>query len=844
MVPIDASLIPRMVQDFRVIDTEGTPLLREVAVYNSRGLLILEARVPDQDDSYFAADLARPLPELLRDLRSLLQGYCLVAHNAAHDRGVIEASFRANGLNPPHVDWLCTVEMAQKLHPGLDSYALAALCDQLAVGEEPFCRDQAHLAAYDARFTYLLYRHLQRDQHCRHLADAANPFNSSRVDTPFQMFADDRKVNQAAFQRLSSVLRSVAADPNQQSQGAVLIGEPGSGKTHLVMRLAREVLQNNRLLFVRQPTQAAHVLFHIYSRTLESLVERVGDDDKTQLDLLLIRAIRRIWADDDSEISRDREILSAMEAEDLSRLGPDGSDTRRQRWERIEVRLLRWWGEQQGAAGYGRQILQGLLRFCRYTEPRRRESCRRWLATGEYEPIDKELDGLSAWNDAQLREEFSLQSLRVIGMLCSLDQPLILVFDQLEGLWLEGNRPVLMSFGQVVKELFTHVPHTLILLTLFPDRWQAFQRDFDGSVTDRVGQHQIPLEQPHPELIEEILDLRLEPLGASARSLFSPEELNTILRQPSIRSCLNRAGALYEHRVNGLPLPGESRFRAILPTDSREDGSLPVRVQQLEHQLDVVLQRLAQLEASPRHPQLEAPTSSPSPQGNPIAQQPELASAAEPAPLPPPPVPSPELVSPEISEVEADFLRYRESSMATLRKRWQKAQIVDGSDDAGKLNQICLAHEQILPVKVDSLKLGNKRVPDNVLVRVKDRSWCIAFLHVTNANAITARLNNLNQLITRHRHIHFILMRDGFATTIRSAGSMAAMEAFRNGSGDGVKRTYWKELDIDRRVALEFTFQLVTDILNREVDIPLADGLNLLARHEPDNWIIKLLRPA
>lgn len=833
-----------MDQDFRVIDTEGTPVMREVAVYDSRGQLILEARVPDQDDSYFAADLGRPLPDLLRDLRSLLQGYRLVAHNAVHDRAVVEASFRACGLNPPHLDWVCTVEMAQQLHPGLDSYGLAALCDRLEVGEEPFCRDQAHLAAYDARFTYLLYRHLQQDQHCRNLVDAANPFSSSRVDTPFQIFADDRKVNQAAFQRLSSVLRSVAADPNQQSQGAVLIGEPGSGKTHLVMRLAREVLQNNRLLFVRQPTQAGYVLFHIYSRTLESLVERVGENDKTQLDLLLIRAIRRIWADDDSEINRDREILSAMEAEDLSRLGRDGRDTQRHRWERIEVRLLRWWGEQQGAAGYGRQILQGLLRFCRYTELGRREACRRWLATGEHEPVDKELDGLSAWNDAQLREEFSLQALRVIGMLCSLDQPLILVFDQLEGLWLEGNRPVLMSFGQVVKELFTHVPHTLMLLTLFPDRWQAFQRDFDGSVTDRVGQHLIPLEQPRPELIEEILDLRLQPLGASARSLFSPDELNTILRQPSIRRCLNRAGALYEHRVNGLPLPRESRTHAIPPTISGNESSLQARMLQVEHQLEEVLQRLSQLEATPRYPQLEIPSVLSMPQGNPINNQPEKTPSPESAPLPPTPTASAELTSSEISEVEADFLRYRESSIATLRERWEKAQIVDGSDDAGKLNQICLAYEQILPVKVDSLKLGSKRVPDNVLIRVKDRSWCIAFLHVSNANSITARLNNLNQLITRHRHIHFILMRDGFATTIRSPGSLASMEAFRNGTGDGVKRTYWKELDLDRRVALEFTFQLVTDILNREVEIPLADGLDLLARHEPDNWILKLMRSA
>lgn len=825
-----------MTQDFRVIDTEGTPVLREVAVYSSRGELLLEARVPDEEDSYFAADLVRPLPDLLRELRHLVDGYRVVAHNAVHDRGVLEASFQTCGLNPPQLDWDCTLTLAQDLHPQLESYALGSLCDQLGVAEEPFCRDQAHRAAYDARYTYSLYRALQREQLCRQLSRTANPFNSSRVDTPFQTFADDRKVNQAAFQRLSSVLRSVSADPNQQSQGAVLIGEPGTGKTHLVMRLAREVLQNNRLLFVRQPTQAGHVLFHIYSRTLESLVEQVSGTGNTQLELLLIRAIRRIWVDDDSDVNSDREIRSAMDAEDLSRLGFDGSDARRRRWERIEIRLLRWWGDQQGAAGYGRQILQGLLRFCRYTDPRLRESCRRWLATGEHEPVERELDGLSAWNDGQLREEFSLQAMRVIGMLCSLDQPLILVFDQLEGLWLEGNRPVLMSFGQVVRELFTHVPHALILLTLFPDRWQAFQQDFDGSITDRVGQHLIPLEQPRPELLEEIIDLRLQPLGATARSLFRPEDLGAILGQPSIRRGLNRAGSFYEHLVNGLPLPRDQRASPVQPIFGSQDTSLPSRMLQLEQQLEQVITRLARLEAAPQPGQAVLDASS-------IGQVDGGLERNSPVPIVEP-VAEQESATSNLTEVESEFLRYRDSCRTTLEQRWQKAQIVDGSDDAGKLTQICLAHEQILPIKTDALKLGSKRVPDNVLIRTKQRSWCVAFLHVSNANAITARLNNLNQLITRQRHIHFILMRDGFSSTIRSPGAMAAMEAFRNGSGDGLKRTHWKPLDLERRVALEFSFQLVTDILNREVDIPLADGLNLLARHEPDNWVIKLLRSA
>lgn len=826
--------------DFRVIDTEGHPVLREVAVIDSHGQLLYEARTSDQEESYYAADLVRPLPDLLGDLRGLLQGHQVVAHNALHDRGVLEASFRSCALNPPHLDWICTLDLAQALHPGLDSYALAALCDQLSIGAEPFCRDAAHLAAYDARYTYLLFRHLQRVQHCRRLIDAPNPFSSSRVDTPFQTFADDRLVNQAAFQRLSAVLKSVAADPNQQSQGAVLLGEPGAGKTHLVMRLAREVLQNNRLLFIRQPTQAGHVLFHIYSRTLESLVERVGDGAHSQLDLLLIRSIRRILAGDGTATNRDREIIAALDAEDLARLGQEGSDARRQRWERIEVRLLRWWGDQQGAAGFGRQMLQGLLRFCRYNDPRLRESCRRWLATGEHEPVAQELDGLSPWNEAQLREDFSLQALRVMGLLCSLDQPLILVFDQLEGLWLEGNRSVLMRFGQVVKELFTHVPHALILLTLFPDRWQQFQNDFDGSVTDRVGQHLIPLEQPRTDQIEEIVDLRLQTLGATPRSLFTADELDSILRQPSIRSCLNRAGALYEHHVHGVPLQPAGSARPARSLKIAGEGRLQAWLERLECQLEQIGRRLELLE-HPQPPCQSSGLSAPPPgKGDPsVAKIPEVIPAIDRTDAQEP-FPSTAV----LDSSEADFLRYREAALKALQQRWNVHHIVDETDDAGKLSQICKAHQQILPLEVSALRLGNRRVPENVLIRQRRQSWCVAFLHVNNAQSIQARLRNLNQLVMHHRDINFMLMRDGFASTISSNHGIKEKEAFRNGVGDGHKRNHWVPLNHERRVTLEFTYQLVMDMHNGDVDIPLSDGLRLLANHEPDNWIVRLLRSA
>ena len=74
------------------------------------------------------------------------------------------------------------------------------------------------------------------------------------------------------------------------------------------------------------------------------------------------------------------------------------------------------------------------MRFCRYTDPKRREIFRRWLSTGELNADESKTYGLSAWDDNTNREEFSLQATQVFGELSRLDQPLILVFDQLEGL--------------------------------------------------------------------------------------------------------------------------------------------------------------------------------------------------------------------------------------------------------------------------------------------------------------------------------------------------------------------------------------------------------------------------
>ena len=85
-----------------------------------------------------------------------------------------------------------------------------------------------------------------------------------------------------------------------------------------------------------------------------------------------------------------------------------------------------------------------------------------------------------------------------------LDEPLIMVFDQLEGLGLKQNQHILENFGLAIKEILTHVHNSLVILNLFPDRWQQFKDYFDSSVVDRLSQNCITLSPPKPQQIREI----------------------------------------------------------------------------------------------------------------------------------------------------------------------------------------------------------------------------------------------------------------------------------------------------------------------------------------------------
>lgn len=368
-------------QDFIVIDTEGKPELREIAIINSKGKLIYEAFAKEHPDNYEKILNLKPLREILFDFLEITKTKLIIFHYAKHDIQVLKNSCRKVGLPWQNLTVECSCELAKASFPGLASYSLEYLSKHLnlKVNQSYFDVNLAHIARYDAEFTYQLYLKLMTQAPKAPLLDTLrdkpNPFGSSRVDNPFQDHVDLKEVYQDEFEILKSVITDIKHDKNHQSKGAIVIGEPGSGKTHLMMRLAKELLKVNRLLFIRQPNNPDSVLYHTYSRILESFIQKVPESNYTQLEHLLANSFVKLIST--TRIinlnNRDREILSAVQKGNLKIyeiLGAEGTQRKREYWQHIERRTNEWWANEYGVAGYSAQIIKGIVKYCSYSDSR------------------------------------------------------------------------------------------------------------------------------------------------------------------------------------------------------------------------------------------------------------------------------------------------------------------------------------------------------------------------------------------------------------------------------------------------------------------------------------------
>ncbi|MBD2569911.1 exonuclease domain-containing protein [Anabaena lutea] len=791
--------------DFVILDTEGNPNLSELAIVNSQGVVIYEGFCDGNSHGFENVLNLKSLKTLLTEFLTIVEDKKIICHYAEHDIDILKRSFRQVGLAWENLQFDCTWILAKNCFPDLESYSLEYLSKyfNLRANNQYFLPNMAHTARYDATFTYHLYRKIMLEN----LKQKPNPFSSSRVDTPFQHHPDYLDTYHREFQILQTALNSIKSDSNHQSKGVVVIGEPGTGKTHLMMRLANERLSSNRLLFIRQPNNAQSVLYHIYSRILESLVEKAVN--LPQLDSLIINSFRKIVSLNDREVKqKDIEIIKALydlEDNSINALGKENTQRKREYWQYIEKTINEWWISNYAAGSFALSIIKGMVKYCSYTDYKYRNVITRWLAGNILTDEEAEKISLPNWGEEISKEAFSLEAISVLGKLSTLDEPLIIIFDQLEGLGLSHNQEILLNFGEAIKEIFTHVPNSLIILNLFPDRWEKFQTTFDQSIIGRVGQYQVSLRQPTEVEVKSILKVKMQSVDITLEQLFSPEDLEDILGKQPIRAALNRAAKYYDYRVNGIPLPDERKPIRELDSNEKIEQQLKFLQQQQQTSIEVLSQLIQAIQTS-----------------NSIDfsnLQDQLAPYlfGETA-IPPNPV-----------------IEYLNEHGTELEQKYHNAAIISDGDDIGKLRNIAEALTHIQSFKLTQYRLGKRVLPEHIVIEHGQKHHVIAFLEISGT-PFTSRINNFNELVINNPQSKFDLIRDERQPEITGKVGKERIKQLENSANGNFILFNKKD-----RILFDLIYDLIISIYNKDLDVDLESALTFVTTHQEwYHWIFSI----
>lgn len=306
------------------------------------------------------------------------------------------------------------------------------------------------------------------------LLTVANPFAQVRVDNAWDAVTDVESINGAAFRTCLEVIEDVRRGGG--SHGLLLSGRPGSGKTHLLARLRRQLVAGERAWFTYVlPVTAPERFFrHVLQALAGDVLRSPGDGQPTQAEAALARLLGPALAP--------------------GRV-PDGAAGIAAWWRHLRARhadahaLL---GELRAALAPALEaheldatVADVLLQFVARVH---RSDAHAWLLGRSVTETQAERLGVAATLDD---EDAALGALVTLLRLAGREHPVVLTFDQIEGLQRDrADTQGLVSVGHGVSALFARcrnvVAITCAQISFLADlRAAVGEALYDGRLAER-----------------------------------------------------------------------------------------------------------------------------------------------------------------------------------------------------------------------------------------------------------------------------------------------------------------------------------------------------------------------
>ena len=435
----------------------------------------------------------------------------------------------------------------------------------------------------------------------KQLRTQGSPFIVDRVGAPFEQVMDLEEINERAYSTIVREIQQVSSTPDHQSRGVLILGEAGTGKTHLLARVYQRLSHKNHMLFVSNPSNPEGVFSFTWFEINRSLRQNLPNSTVSQGEYLLRLAFSQIILNSIKEGTEwsgrniDAWKLRAQRIREMESIGEDLDSVRN--------RITQYWMSRFDGDDIHKKFINGLFNLIAYRDQNKRALVAEWLTSFEAESEELKELGLPTWAGVDestigldytaKRENWALKGIRVISKLAAIaGKPLVLAFDQLEAM--HGNPELTRRWGQAVKQIMDEANNLVVVTCIFPSLWKGWFRMADASglcplddaSTDRIiGGGAIELEPLQLNIAKRIIDSRIKSLGipelsANPRLIFTEKSVveifDSLTTRKSIRSILKVCHDRYQTLVHGTQLTRENETaNSILLRHLFEQSHLP-----------------------------------------------------------------------------------------------------------------------------------------------------------------------------------------------------------------------------------------------------------------------------